>query len=164
MNVELRRRLERLAATVVLDELQRIESVEVAVALVAAGDPSSSGLALAMMPLDDKLLRHHDVEPLVRSMLEELGVRLPSVPVAAWCKAEMIATAMLSGAMHPVTGADRLWRLWDLCDGDHDELISMLPLVEAWEAEVRPRSEEIEADIVAHAAVVLAAARQRAVW
>jgi hypothetical protein len=159
-NSELRRDLRRLGAILILGNLDLENAVEVATSVVASGVDSPSAVALASLSLGAKRLSSFEIEPLVRTMLAELGCAIPNENAAGWTMAGFIADAMTVGALDPPTGAHRLWGLWHICGTPGDELTDMLQLHDAWEASVGERKTEIEAEMLAYAPTVAAAAKR----
>jgi len=71
--------------------------------------------------------------------------------------ARWIARSMMDGAIPPGRGALRLWALWRDCQ-QAAELAEMLQLHDAWEESVGPARAAAEAEILAFAPEVVAAA------
>lgn len=153
-----RSRLQQLAAELVLaDGFSSQEAVSVATDLLAEGVDNPGIVELASLPADWKVLRRCEVEELLRAALAELGLQLPSVQAAGWMLARWIAASMIEQMVPPVSGAWRLWSLMDECGYDA-ELLTMLDLHEAWESSVGSDQVGIEAEILAAAPAVIAAA------
>lgn len=155
------RELERLAQDLVYDELRPEKAVSLASNLVAEGRGGSATVALASQPASLRLLDVGEVAPLVRAMLDELGVALPSPSAAGWASARAVADSMLHGSVAPADGALRLWWLWDECGRRAgDPLTEMLQLHDRWEASVAEARREIEIEMVEYAATVRSYADQ----
>lgn len=156
------RQLRRLAVSVVLGAFRPDEAVELASSLVADGSESDAALELAVMPQGAERLSRFEVEPVARRMLGECGVVLPSKSEAGWAMAGFLAEAMIDGEIDPAAGADAIWQQWEICGEPGDELIGMLQLHDVWEISVGDRRTAIEAEMVAYARTVLAAAERHA--
>ena len=153
-----RSRLQLLAVDLVFDEQFRPEeAVSVAADLLAEGVDTPAIVELAILPADLKVLYRCEVEELLRVALTELGLQLPSVEEAGWVVARLIAASMIEQAVPPAVGARRLWSLMDECGYDA-ELLTMLDLHEAWESSVGSDQVRIEAEMLAAAPAVIAAA------
>ncbi len=161
-SAEQERNLRRLGANLALRSLDLADSVEVAISVVSSGCASPAALTLAALPSDSKKLSSYEVEPLVRSMLAELGQSIPSESAAGWTVAGYIAEAMIAGAIDPPTGAHRLWGLWHVC-GRPGELAEMLQLHDEWESSVGQRRTEIEVEMLGFASTVAIVAEQHSI-
>jgi hypothetical protein len=157
-----RTRLEELAARLVLGHGFYPEDAVVAAAeLVAEGVDVDGLVQLASQPADAKQLDGVEGESLFRTALAELGLPTPSREAAAWTLARSIATAMVEGEIPPATGAHRLWSLSGDC-GHPSELVEMLDLHEMWESSVGSDRTAAEAEMLAFAPEVIAAADREA--
>jgi hypothetical protein len=123
----------RLAVDLEMGMIEPERVVRAASQLVEMGVDDDAVIALAVMPSDLRQLRVDDVEPLVRTLVANLRVALPTSEQAGWATAAFIAEAMIEGAVAPVVGASRIWRLWEQCDDQAGVLAWMLQLTEAWE-------------------------------
>jgi hypothetical protein len=157
-----RMRLEELAARLVLGYgFYPEDAVRTAAELVAEGVDVDGLVQLASQPADVNAIDSQEVEILFRSALAEVGLQPPSRETAGWTLARPIATALVEGEIPPGTGAHRLWSLSRDC-GDPGELVEMLQLHDEWESSVGSDRAAIEAEIVAFAPEVIAAADRRA--
>ena len=153
-----RMRLDELAARLVLGYGFYPEVVVgLAAQLVAEGIDGDGLVQLASQPADSTKLDGVEVESLFRSAFAELGLEMPSREPAGWTIARLIATAIVEGEIPPATGAHRLWSLSGEC-GHPAELVEMLDLHEMWESSVEPERTAAEAEILAFAPEVVAAA------
>src|SRR5829696_2472995 len=96
------RRLRRMAADLAdrrgFDPRFRPEdAVELASELLAAGVDAPSIVRLAILPADRSRLHRSDVEPLLRMVLADLDVPIPSGELAGWIKVRDIAEAVMLG-------------------------------------------------------------------
>ena len=137
-------------------------AVALAADLLAEGVETPSVVELASLPGDVRDLHRLDVEPLARSMLEELEVSVPSTETAAWVLAEGLAQNISHGAMAPGPGAAQLWHLWTEMGAGPlvREVAEMLPLSELWEESVGPRRLELEKEIRSQAERIIVAAEK----
>lgn len=153
-----RARLEELAADLVLGySFYPEDAVSTAAELVAEGIGGDGMVQLASQPADVNAIDSQQVEILFRSALAEVGLQPPSREAAGWTVARSIATAIVEGEIPPATGAHRLWSLSRDC-GHPAELVEMLELHEMWESSVEPARTAAEAEILAFAPEVVAAA------
>jgi hypothetical protein len=153
-----RARLEELAADLVLGYgFYPEDAVRTAAELVAEGVDVDGLVQLASQPADVNAIDSQEVEILFRSALAEVGLQPPSRETAGWTLALPIATALVEGEIPPGTGAHRLWSLSRDC-GHPGELLEMLQLHDEWESSVGSDRAAIEAEIVAFAPEVVAAA------
>ena len=153
-----RMRLEELAADLVLGySFYPEDAVSTAAELVAEGIDGDGMVQLASQPADLNAIDSQEVEILFRSALAEVGLQPPSREAAGWTVARSIATAIVEGEIPPATGAHRLWSLSGEC-GHPSELVEMLDLHEIWESSVEPERTAAEAEILAFAPEVVAAA------
>jgi hypothetical protein len=156
-----RLRLEQLAARLVLGKGFYPEvAVRVAAQLVAEGAGGDGLIQLASQPAGSKQLDGLEVEGRFLAALAELELHVPSREAAGWTVARWIATAIVDGVMPPTDGALRLWSLSGEC-GHPSELVEMLELHEAWESAVGSDRTAVEAEILAFAPEVIAAADRR---
>jgi hypothetical protein len=153
-----RMQLEELAARLVLGYgFYPEDAVRTAAELVAEGVDFDGLVQLASQPADVNAMDSQEVEILFRSALAEVGLQPPSRETAGWTLARPIATALVEGEIPPATGAHRLWSLSGDC-GHPAELVEMLELHEMWESSVEPDRTAAEAEILAFAPEVVAAA------
>jgi hypothetical protein len=140
--VELRERLCRLNADVILDLLQPGEAVWLACDLLVAGFETPALIELAGE--SPTSLTRADGEPLVRQMLTELGIEPVNTTQANWLVARDIARQMIAGTLPAEVGARMLWwDLWWSCD-NADEIGRMLEPLEAWD-ETLPQQRDDQA-------------------
>lgn len=157
-----RTRLEELAARLVLgDGFAPEAAVRLAAQLVAEGADGEGLVELASQPADSTKLDGLEVDSLFRAALVELGLRVPSRDAAGWTLARDVATAIVDGVIPPARGALRLWSLSGEC-GNPGVLVDMLQLHDAWEESVGSDRTAVEAEIVALAPDVIAAADREA--
>ena len=153
-----RLRVGQLAARLVLNEdFDPAEAVATASELLAKGVDVNGVVVLACQPVDRAALNGSEVEDLFRAALEDLGLEVPSREAAGWIVARWIARSMMDGAIPPGPGALRLWALWPDCQ-QPAELAEMLQLHDAWDESVGPARAAAEAEILAFAPEVVAAA------
>jgi hypothetical protein len=153
-----RRRVGQLAARLVLDDdFDPAEAVATASELLAKGVDVDGVVVLACQPVDRAALNGREVEDLFRAALEDLGVEVPSREAAGWIMARWIARSMMDGGIPAGQGALRLWALWRDCQ-QAAELAEMLQLHDAWEEAVGSARAAVEAEILAFAPEVVAAA------
>jgi hypothetical protein len=151
-------RLGALAARLVLDDdFDPAEAVAIAGELLAKGVETHGIVLLACQPADRALLHGSEVEDMFRAAFDDLGLGLPSRQAAGWIMARWIARSMMDGVIPPGRGALRLWGLWRDCQ-QAAELAEMLQLHDAWEESVGPDRAAVEAEILAFALAVVAAA------
>jgi hypothetical protein len=153
-----RMRLEELAACLVLGEgFSPEDAVRVAAELVAEGIDADALVQLACQPADGKVLDGREVEVLFRTALAEVGLEPPSREAAGWLMARWIAASMIDGVISPAEGALRVGNLWREC-GQAGELVAMLQLSDAWESSIGPDEAAVQAEMLAFAPKVIAAA------
>jgi hypothetical protein len=151
-------RLEQLAAGLVLGEgFRPEEAIRLAADLLAEGIDSGALVQLASQPADLKVIDGNEVEVLFRTALAEVGVEPVSQEAAGWTMARWIAASMVERVVSPAEGALRLWFLWEEC-GRAGELSEMLQFHDAWESSVGPDRAAVEAQMLAYAPEVVAAA------
>ncbi|PXX56535.1 hypothetical protein DFR70_11987 [Nocardia tenerifensis] len=138
---ELRERVLRLKAELLLDLLRTDAAVWLACDLLVAGVDTPALLELAGESPTGLLLA--DATPLVRQVLTELEVEPIDESQAAWVVARDIARQMIAGELRPEDGAHSLWGLWSSCDGAAAISVLLEPL-EAWD-ETPPADRDDEA-------------------
>lgn len=127
---ELRERLRRLNADLLVDLLRPDEAVWLACDLLVAGAETPTLLELAGE--SPTRLTLAEALPLVRQTLVELGVDPIDTSQAPWVIARDVAHQMIAGALPPEDGARSLWGLWWSCD-NAEEIGLMLQPLEAWD-------------------------------
>jgi hypothetical protein len=126
---ELRERLQRVNADLMLEDLRPDEAVWLACDLLVAGIETPAVLELAGEP-PNRLVRA-DAVPLVRQMLAELGVEPVDTSQAPWVVARDVARQMIAGGLTPEDGASVLWGLWRSCD-TAEEIGAILHPLDDW--------------------------------
>src|SRR5882757_8413839 len=127
---ELRERLRRLNADLILDLVRPGDAVWLACDLLVADGETPAMLELAGE--SPTRLTLADAVPLVRQMLAELGVAPIDSSQAPWVVARDVALQTTAGDLPPEDGARALWGLWWSCD-NADEIGLMLAPLEAWD-------------------------------
>jgi hypothetical protein len=157
---ELRDRVSRLNADLLLDLVRPGEAVWLACDLLVAGVESPSTAELAGESATRLLLS--DAVPLVRQLLADLGVVPIDAARAPWVVARDIARQMIAGTLLPEAGARSLWGLWWSCD-NAPEIGLMLQPLEAWDETLAGNrdDEAIRAEMRELAQGVLLAANAR---
>ncbi|MGM1061436.1 hypothetical protein [Saccharothrix sp. Mg75] len=138
---ELRERLLRLNADLIVDLLRPDEAIWLACDLLVAGVESPALLELAGEPPSRFTLA--DAVPLVRRTLAELGVEPVDTSRAPWVVARDVSRRMIAGGLLPEDGARSLWGLWWSCDNAREIGLMLQPL-EAWD-ETLPQHRDEEA-------------------
>lgn len=128
---ELRERVLRLNADLLVDLLRPDEAVWLACDLLVAGVETPMLLELAGE--SPTRLTLADAVPLVRQTLTELGVEPIDTSQAPWVVARDIARQMIAGGLPPEDGARSLWGLWWSCD-TVTEIGLMIQPLDAWDA------------------------------
>jgi hypothetical protein len=157
---ELRERLTRLNAELLLDLLRPGEAVWLACDLLVAGVETPTLLELAGE--SPTRLTLAETVPLVRKMLAELGVEPIDTSQAPWVVARNVARQMIAGDLPPEDGARSLWDLWWTCD-NAEEIGLMLQPLEAWDETLpaQRNDEAIRAEMTELARGVIRAADAR---
>lgn len=160
---ELRARVVRLNAELLVDLLRPDEAVWLACDLLAAGVETPTLLELAGE--SPTRLTVADAVPLVRQTLAERGVEPIDTAQAPWVVARDSARQMIAGGLLPEDGARSLWGLWWSCDTAKEIGLMTQPL-DAWDATppaqrddeaIRAEMRELAQDVVRAANARLAA-------
>jgi hypothetical protein len=157
---ELRERVLRLNADLLVDLLRPDDAIWLACDLLVAGVETPTLLELAGE--SPTRLTLADAVPLVRQTLVELGVEPIDTSQAPWIVARDFARQITLGGLLPEDGAHSLWDLSWSCGNAREINLMLLPL-EAWD-ETLPADrddEAIRAEMRKLAASIVRAAEDR---
>ncbi|MFC0439828.1 hypothetical protein [Kutzneria buriramensis] len=110
LTAELSRRVDELNIGRLLGGVLLTDYIRLACDLLVAGVETPAVVEVAAAPPDDKASWAGIEEP-INAMFVDLGRTWPDTTTAAWIRARMIATAMLSGELSVAIGGEKLWSL-----------------------------------------------------
>ena len=144
-----------LGSRVVLGlEPESDEAIDFGVDLLVAGFDGPAVVALASLPPRSDW---SEVEPLLRSALQEVSVVLPARTAAGWELARYWAGELQRGGAQSYNYASRLWGLWRSLDHP-PEIAALGQVMDAWEETLPQNRASLEAEFSSLAPPIIAAA------